>query len=173
MNKLLLTSFDQIENQKERLLELLHSTSKEKLNLCMEGKWSINQVIAHLITAERLSLSYLQKKINSINEVADSGLWEELKMAFLIASQRLPGLKFKAPRVVIENTPAGVELNELKEQWHILRTELKTFLEIIPDGLEKRLIYKHVRAGRLNTIHALKFFREHIIHHTPQIKKLL
>jgi hypothetical protein len=151
----------------------IKTLSLEKLSHHVSGKWSVHQIIAHIITAERLSLNYLQKKSNAIHEVDDSGLWEELKMMMLVASQRLPGLKFKAPKVVVQNTPTDLDLASLQNEWDALRKELKEFLEKIPPGAEKRLIYKHVRAGRLNTIHALKFFREHIIHHTPQIKRLL
>ena len=37
----------------------------------------------------------------------------------------------------------------------------------------KKKIYKHFFAGRLNIQHALIFLREHIIHHQPQINRLL
>ncbi len=165
--------FESLESQRHALMSSFQNLSVEKLNHHTPGKWSINQIVAHLITAERMSLNYLQKKINGIHEAENSGFGEEIKMAFLMASQRLPGLKFKAPRVVVENTPAGSDLDSLLKEWETLRKELNFFLDKIPAGSEKKLIYKHVRAGRLSTIHALKFFREHIIHHTPQIKKLL
>lgn len=162
-----------MESQRHALLNSVRHLAKEKLNHQVKGKWSINQIVAHLITAERLSLNYLQKKVNAIHEAENSTIWEEVKMALLVASQRLPGLKFKAPRVVVENTPSDVDLNSLQKEWETLRKDLRDFLDKIPDGQEKKLIYKHVRAGRLNTLHALRFFREHIVHHAPQIKKLL
>lgn len=94
-------------------------------------------------------------------------------MLVLVISQRLPGLKFKAPRAVVEITPSLTDLEQISKEWAEVRADLKALLEKIPAGQEKKLIYKHVRAGRLNILHALKFFREHIIHHTPQIKRLL
>ena len=173
MNRTFHQLFESLELQRHALMSSIQNLSAEKLNHHTNGKWSINQIVAHLITAERMSLNYLQKKVKGINEVGNSGFWEEIKMGFLIASQRLPGLKFKAPRAVVENTPPVLDFDSLLKEWEVLRKELKDFIEKIPAGSEKKLIYKHVRAGRLNTIHALKFFREHIIHHTPQIKKLL
>jgi uncharacterized damage-inducible protein DinB len=145
----------------------------KRLNDHRPGKWSINQILNHIISAERLSVSYLQKKFLGIEQAGDSGLVEELKMAFLIASQRLPGLKFKAPKVVVETTASTENITIIAKEWEAVRADLKSFLEKIPEGKERRLIYKHVRAGRLNTLHALKFFREHVVHHIPQIKKLL
>lgn len=96
----------------------------ERLNYHRPTKWSINQIIAHLITAEDLSILYLNKKILGINEVKDSGLLEELKMILLIVSQRLP-LKFKAPKIVIDSTSDETDLNKLIAKWDLTRLELK------------------------------------------------
>jgi uncharacterized damage-inducible protein DinB len=164
--------YDSLESQRIKLLDSLENLPLQRLNHQPAGKWSINQVIAHLITAERMSVLYLTKKIQGIDEVDNTGLIEELKMIGLIISQRLP-LKFKAPRVVVENTPSSSELKQLEKEWNTLRIDLKNLLEKVSDHQIKRKIYKHVRAGKLNIQQALIFFREHIIHHQPQIKRLL
>jgi uncharacterized damage-inducible protein DinB len=153
MNKSLLTYFAQLEQQKDNLLNELSSLSIEKLNSAPAGKWSIAQIVAHLITAERLSIQYMQKLI------------------VLIISQRLP-LRFKAPKLAKESTPTLSTLPELTAQWDSVRADLKQLLEKIPDHLVKRKIYKHVFAGKLNSRQALIFFREHFIHHLPQIQRL-
>jgi hypothetical protein len=54
-----------------------------------------------------------------------------------------------------------------------VRNELKTMLEKFGDDQLKRKIYKHVIAGKLNILQTLLFFREHVIHHQQQIKRLL
>lgn len=144
----------------------------EKLNHSQPGRWSINQIIAHLIAGEKLSVAYLQKKILAINEVDNTGIYEEIKMIGLIISQRLP-LKFRAPRVVVENTTQTTDLSLLVKEWDSVREELRQLLEKVNDDQINRRIYKHVRAGKLNIQHALIFFREHIIHHYPQLKRLM
>ena len=144
----------------------------EKLNHNQPGRWSINQIIAHLIAGEKLSVAYLQKKILAINEVDNTGIFEEIKMIGLIISQRLP-LKFRAPRVVVENTTQTSDLSLLVKEWDSVREELRQLLEKVKDDQINRRIYKHVRAGKLNIQHALIFFREHIIHHYPQLKRLM
>ncbi len=173
MTKTLEALFDRLEIQRQALFASLTSVSESKLHQAPYGKWSVIQILNHLVSAERLSVMYLQKKIQAIDQTDRSGILEELKMVLLIVSQRLPGLKFKAPKVVVEMTPTSGDLESISKEWERVRAELKSLLEKIPEGKETKLIYKHVRAGRLNTVHALKFFREHIIHHTPQIKKLL
>lgn len=172
MNSKLQHLFDSLETDRINLMSALKTLSPDKLQRAPEGKWSIHQILAHIIAAEKLSVMYLNKKILGIKEVEDTGLLEEIKMVLLQISQRLP-LKFKAPRVVVENTHAYASMEELTKDWGKTRVELKTLLEKFEDTHIRKKIYKHIRAGRLNIQHALMFLREHIIHHTPQIKKLL
>jgi uncharacterized damage-inducible protein DinB len=172
MNKILERQLTALEVQRNELFTSLHSLPTEKMNNHSEGRWSINQILAHLIAAEKLSISYLQKKILAMNEVDNTGIYEEIKMIGLIISQRLP-FKFKAPRVVVENTSQTTDIAQLEKEWSSSREELRQLLEKVSDDQVKRRIYKHVRAGKLNIQHALIFFREHIIHHHPQIKRLM
>lgn len=171
MNTKLKLLFDSLESERVMLLTSLKNLSSDKLLQAPEGKWSIQQILAHLIAAEKLSLMYLQKKMLGITEAENTGAWEEVKMILLRISQRLP-FKFKAPRTVVENTPSYASFEELTVDWDKTRAELKTLLERFEDSQIKKQIYKHVRAGRLNIQHALMFFHEHIVHHTPQINRL-
>ncbi len=154
-------------------MQLLHGISSEDLNKRPGNKWCVAEILSHLITAEKMSLRYIQKKILGIEQIADTGVWEEVKINLLKISQRLPGLKFKAPQSVIDNTPVYRDLTTLHHEWSNLREELHSLLEKIPDHYRKRKIYRHVYAGYLNIGHALVFLREHISHHTPQILKLV
>ena len=174
MNADLQNLFDELEIQRKKTLDSLEALSHEQLNKApFPGKWSAAQIVSHLVTAEQLSLRYMQKKVQGIKEAPDSGLWEELKISLLKISQRLPGLKFKAPKGVVENMAQYEDLVTMTLEWDKVRRELKSLLEKIPDNLVKRKIYRHAIAGYLNVKQSLLFFREHIIHHTPQIKKLL
>ena len=114
----------------------------------------------------------MKKKILGINDAGNTGITDELQIGLLKISQRLP-FKFKAPKAVIENTPAYPEVNKLKAAWDSERAELKGLLETFNDTQLKKKIYRHVVAGRLNIQHALIFFRAHYFHHLPQIKRLL
>jgi uncharacterized damage-inducible protein DinB len=172
LNSTLLALFDSLETQRKNLLVLISSLSTEQLNAHPEGKWSIAQLLSHLISSERLSVSYMNKKILGIQEAADTGLKEELIMILVKVSQRLP-LKFKAPKVLAENTITYHTAEELSEAWEKIRMELKEVLGRFEEDQLKRKVYKHPVAGMLNSKQALQFFREHINHHTPQIKKLL
>jgi uncharacterized damage-inducible protein DinB len=163
--------FNSLESERDVLMTSLKNLSADKRLHAPKGKWSIQQILAHLIAAEKLSILYIQKKMLGITEVENTGLWEEVKMILLRISQRLP-FKFKAPRTVVDNTPSYASFEELMADWDKTRAELKTLLEKFDDTQIKKQIYKHVRAGRLNIQHALMFFQEHMIHHSPQINRL-
>lgn len=173
MNARLFSIHQLMEQERSALVRQLAHLSGEAFNRHPAGKWSINEIMAHIVAAERLSLQYMQKKILGAETAGDTGWWEEVKMLFLKLSQRIPGLKYRAPRVVVESTRPYRDFRHLDEDWQQLRLELGRFLEGLPDDYLKRKIYKHVFAGRLNVQHALLFFREHITHHRPQIEKLL
>jgi uncharacterized damage-inducible protein DinB len=174
VNSRLQELYDNIENQKTAVFDLIAGLSDEQLNQQPPtGKWSISQIISHLIVAERLSLNYVQKKIQGVDKLKDSGLAEELKMIVLKVSQRIEGIKFKAPQHVVDHTIVYSNVEELKSEWMKTRKDFRQLLEQIDDKHLKRKIYKHAVAGYLNIQHAVMFFREHATHHIPQIRKLV
>jgi uncharacterized damage-inducible protein DinB len=164
--------FDRLEVQRVQLQHLIKDLSDVELNKHPAEKWSIAQVISHLIASEQLSVGYLNKKMLGIQTAEKSGLKEDLKMLLLIVSQRLP-FKFKAPRTIVENTPVYGNVDQLISAWDKTRVDLKEVLQKFEDDQINLKIFKHPRAGMLNIQQAIRFFREHIIHHTPQVKNLL
>jgi uncharacterized damage-inducible protein DinB len=172
LNTQLAQLFGTLENQRIELLHVLNTISPEAARSHPPGKWSVAQVISHLIASEQLSVGYLNKKILGIETAPKTGFPEQLKMIVLIISQRLP-LKFKAPTVIVQNTPNYENIEQLKMAWGKTRNDLKAVLEKFDDNQINRKVFKHPVAGMLNIQQALRFFREHIIHHTPQIKNLL
>lgn len=162
---------ERLSVDKTHLIEMVRHLPFDKLIRSINNQWSILQIIAHLVTAERLSVMYMQKKILGIGTAGDTGIWEEFKMGLLIISQRLP-LKFKAPQAVVNQTTNATSLQQLEEEWNNVRSELQALLETIQPHQRKRKIYKHVVAGKLNAHQALRFFHEHFLHHLPQIQRL-
>jgi len=163
-----------LESQRKSVLNDFRGFSAQQLqHIPQPGKWSAAEILSHIITAERLSVAYMNKKVQGIDQAARTGLVQEAKVAILKISQRLPGLKFKAPKRVVENTTSYQDLAAIEAAWEASRLDLRRLLEQIPDRYIDRMIYKHPFAGYLNVQHALIFFREHIVHHVPQLKKLL
>lgn len=165
-------SFELLEIERSKILTRVAEVPTDYLNHCLPGKWSILQILAHVVTSEQLSVSYIKKKSLGILMAGDSGILEEIKFAFLKASQRLP-LRYKAPVHVQNNTPVCLSLDEVAIQWNDVRTDLKNFLESFEQENLRKKIYRHPVAGRLKILQALGFLYEHILHHKPQIDRLL
>ena len=166
--------FDELELQRSTIINQVKELSNEKFNASPnQQRWSISQIITHIMTAEALSIGYMKKKAKGFDELENSGASESFRLLLLIISQRIPSLKFKAPKVVVENTPAPFTIEEVIKKWDAQRADLKSFIEGIEEKNSKKLIYKHPIAGRFDAYQAMVFFREHIIHHQPQIKRLL
>lgn len=173
MNHQLLNHFGKCETDRVKLILELSGYPETRLaHKPTSERWSVNQILIHLLTSEQMTLAYLKKKSLGVDQVRDSGPIESLKILLLILSQRLP-MKFKAPGVLVAHTPATVPLAILAPQWETLRREMQDFLETIRDEHLNRLIYKHPVAGRLDVIQCLSFMREHFRHHLSQIKLLL
>lgn len=166
--------YDQLEADRKILLAKVGLIPDEKFNRQPSpGKWSLGEVLSHIVAAEHGSTGYMKKKSLGIDQVDNSGIVESLKIGVLIISQRLPLLKFKAPKIVVDHTPQFHSAESITRQWDEVRSDLKIFLEKIEDKNLRKKIYKHPIAGRLDVVQAVTFYREHIIHHSPQIKRLL
>lgn len=137
------------------------------------GRWSISHILTHLLTSERLSLNYMKKKSQAPVAILDTvGLTDDVRFFLLKLSQHLP-VRYKAPKVVLENTPAPLSFDGLVRDWEILRTEMHDFLQEIDPGKIDKKIYKHPIAGRLSAVHAVKFMTLHLNHHRSQIMAII
>jgi hypothetical protein len=171
MNSNLQFIFNKIEAQRASLLAELKALPEENLSASpAPGKWSALQILSHLYTSEKMSMAYIKKKSQGINDVGNAGLKHKLVFVLLKFSQRIP-LRYKAPQVVTQNMEA-MPLPQLVAQWDLLRLELKSMLENVSEKHVNRLVFKHPVAGRLSMPQAVAFFGEHIHHHTSQLKRI-
>lgn len=173
MNPRLQYLFDRLEAQHQTVLQsIAHIPNELFIKRPPSGNWSLSEILAHLQTSEQLSIQYLNKKILGTDQYKNTDLRHELLMLVLKISQRLP-FKFKAPKVLVSNTPMYTTKEHLIEQWANTQQQLKELLEKFGDDQLRKQIYRHPVAGLINIQQALIFFREHIIHHQPQINRLL
>lgn len=166
-------AFNSLEHQRELIFSMIKDLPQDVYTTAPAGKWSIAQILMHLLTGERLSIAYMKKKSLGVDSLKNSGVKQSMLSILLKISQRIPNLKFKAPKVIVDNTPEALPLDELISRWKKSRNDLEQFLEGIPEKHSRKLIYKHPIAGMLNAGQALKFMYEHVHHHLPQIKRLL
>lgn len=172
MNQKLSQLFQELEMQRLQLTEDVRKYPDTFNIKPDQTKWSVHEILAHLISAEKLSLQYLKKKKLGIDKTGNTGVFEELKMGALKISQRLP-FRFKAPQPVVAATASYSNMDDLVDDWNVTRENFKMLLEEIRDDQLKKKIYKHFFVGRLNVTHAIIFLKEHVNHHLPQINRLL
>ncbi len=174
MNIKLQRLYDQLETDRKKLMARVELVPEEKFTQQRApNKWSLAQVLSHIVAAEKGSTGYMKKKSLGIDQLSNSGIVESMKIKLLIASQRLPFLKFKAPKIIVDHTPQFHSAESISRQWNEVRNDLKMFLEKMDDKNIRKKIYKHPVAGMLDVVQAVTFYREHIIHHSPQINRLL
>ncbi len=172
LNTKLNNAFNKLEAVTNKVLHDLSVLDDVKLNYKpTKGKWSINEILTHLLASEIVSINYMKKKSLGIDRLEDSGIIEWFKLYLLKLSQRVP-FKYKAPKYLVETTPTGIPLREITMQWKNAHAEMKAFFESIENKNIRKKIYKHPVAGYLDVIQATCFMREHVRHHMPQIERL-
>jgi len=173
VNSALLRNFEKLQADTKLLLKDVSALSSVTYHYRpADNKWSISQILTHLLTSERLSLNYMKKKSLGVNDLEETGILENIKFLLLKISQRIP-MRYQAPRQVVEQTPAPLSYGDLVRQWEAVRLELFQFLEQIKEENIRKKIYKHPRVGMLDANHALQFLGEHLHHHKPQIQAII
>lgn len=162
--------FQALEKQRNRLLNDLNRLTPEQLSFSpAPGKWSIEQVLFHLIQAEQGTIQYMGKKMQA-DALPRAGLVSAVKSLALTIALRSP-LKFKVPQKIAppQQTPG---YGELVRQWQEIRQSLAAFLEALPRERTRSAIFRHPVIGYINIFQTMNFFQEHIAHHIKQIRRI-
>lgn len=163
--------FNDLETQRFQLLAYVSTIDSAKLNLIpAAGKWSINQIIYHLILAEELSYKSIKAKVLTDTNFEKIGFKHQLRVLLLRLFLR-SSKKFKAP-LAVSDLPDNLILSELSIKWNQSRQNLKELLESLPENLRNKSIFKHPVAGKLSIYGGLNFFHEHVRRHHNQILKI-
>ncbi|MEQ8240540.1 MAG: DinB family protein [Cyclobacteriaceae bacterium] len=172
MNNNLKNIFELLELERASIFELLQKVPAEFLQQCPdENSWSVIQIIDHMLQVERASLTYLKKKIKAGADVPEASFSSKIRTFLLISFLHSP-MKFKAPESL--KTPVNdKELGEMLHIWNAVRKDLIKFLEVFPEDLLGKAIFKHPVSGRIKMDQTLQFFRAHQAHHLHQIQRTL
>ncbi len=162
--------FQALENQRNDLLNELNQLTPEQLSFSpVPDRWSIEQVLYHLIQSEQGTMQYLGKKIQA-EALPRAGLVSAVKSLSLTIALRSP-LKFKAPqRIAPPQQPP--HYGELVREWENIRQSLGEFLEVLPRERNHSVIFRHPVIGYINIFQTLRFLQEHIAHHIKQIQRI-
>lgn len=172
MNKDLELKYLQLERSRQELFVDLSDSGEEVLTFKIkQEKWSITQVLFHVLKAEIISVLYLKKQLKNETELKKAGAAASAR-SMLLNTALKSDFKFKAPSIVA-NPPENYNIKELTNRWNKTRNDLKEILENFPEELYGKLVFKHMFAGQFNIFQTLDFFQNHFDHHKKQIHNLL
>lgn len=171
MNAALEAKYLRLEQSRNRLLDELEGLDHRLLNMLpAKDKWSINQIVAHLVLAEKQTISYVQHKVNQQEELRCATFSNELK-SFLLKVALKSGKKYKAPESVA-TVPATSSLPVLRSDWDAVRFKLEDVLSELPRNLLDKCLFKHPHVGPLTMQQTLTFLQDHFNHHLRQVHRL-
>jgi len=160
-----------LEAQRISLLHKLERVSEKNLNQDLrKGKWSILQVLEHVIVCEELSIQYAFRKITQPDSLERVGVKSKVLSKIVTLGLGLK-LKHEAPSVTKPNSDRNTSLDTLRERWEISRDNLEE-LSIQSTGFLELGIGKHPSIGSMSFSQILAFFRAHYNHHLVQINTL-
>lgn len=161
----------QLEKLRNRFLDELEVFDDELLNTpSPEGKWSINQHIAHLVLVDKMTMGYVQHKLKQQEGMSNASFAGNIK-TLLLKLVLLSGKKLKAPAVVA-TVPEHASLRELRMQWDDVRFRMEDILTDIPPGMLAKCLFRHPYAGPLTASQTLTFLQDHFRHHLHIIQQL-
>jgi uncharacterized damage-inducible protein DinB len=172
MSTKLKAQYDTMERSRRALLDSLKQYPDNLLNKQpAPGKWSVAQVLDHIIAGEEGSLSYIKKKTQDIARAQPAGLrgrWRMLMLKVVFSSP----VTFKAPPV-LEPSQDFMTLQQLDERWTKVRAGIYAIISKLSDkDLEKEL-WKHIIAGKMNIYQMLSFLDIHYKRHKKQTQRTL
>lgn len=161
-----------LEEKREQLFSELKKHSDEVLNKKPSpDKWSVMEVIQHLMKGEGASLMYLQKKTLDVSKASKTGFKNKWRYFILDTVFSLP-LKFKAPQITSPKNDF-VTLEELDKKWDKIRKEILEITDKINEKDFDKELWRHIISGKMNLLQMVDFFTIHFDRHREQIDRTL
>jgi len=163
-----------LDAELSEFLKVLKDYSERTLNKKpAEGKWSVLQVMHHLILVEGFGKAYVEKKLSFNPELKKAGLGGAWRKFIMNTSVKIP-FKINAPGAVSgQNLPEESSFWETAKKWKQQREELRAFLEGLPVEYFEKELYKHPMAGKMSLYGLMDFNVAHFKRHRKQINKIL
>jgi hypothetical protein len=163
------TEFESLEKIYNELLRHLDSLSDELLAFkAGPDKWSIVEVVEHLVGVEDDFLKQVSSKAESTTLDMKAKSPDKYKTVIKVMERDVP---VDVPDESME--PSGsISLDALLSQWAGVRNKLRAFLGGINSENKDELIYRHPFAGPLDISDTLHFIVVHFDNHMRQIDKI-
>ena len=162
--------YDSLKLKLEALLQHLDSLTSEKLTFkAGPDKWSIVEVVEHLVIAEQDLLKQLSTHI-PVSTLDPEAKTPEKHQTVIKVMER--DIEVDVPHESME--PHGrIALEDLLNQWNVIREMLPGLLAEIKSDNKDDPVYQHPYGGPLDIADTLQFFEVHFDNHMRHIDRIL
>ncbi len=134
----------------------------------ISGKWSILEIVQHMVLAEREVLEHLPDPSQLIERKRDLRARLSYLLVMLVLKWSMP-VKVPSPAMVPDG---NTSLDELRRQWDESQHWLRAYLNALePDGLG-RAVFRHPVAGPLTVAQVIHMRQLHFKSHLRQIERI-
>ena len=162
-------AFDSLNNSLQDTLNYMDNLPVEKLKSGNPGEWNATQILCHLKDAEKGTLAYLSKKIQTpLAEVPGGGLGSKIRFMMLSRALQNYERKFKVPSG-LDTVPENPDYAEVREEYLEVRKKFGLLLDAFDRKMMNKAYFKHPRAGRITILQTMGFLKDHFDRHMDQI----
>ena len=163
-------AYESLLKKRRDLLRQLGSLSMEVLRYKVgPDKWSIVEVIEHLVISERSILQQLETNVPASILDAKSKTPDKFQTVIKVMERDIP---VDVPEESLE--PHGrLTMDELLNQWNDIRKKLQGLLAEIKTDNKNDPVYRHPFGGPLDIGESLRFIDVHFDNHLRQIDRIL
>ena len=163
-------TYDRLSVKRAELLRRLDSLASELLSFkAGPDKWSIIEVVEHLVIAENDLIAQLTGEGHSPPLNIESRSAKKYQTVIKVMER---DIEVDVPHESME--PHGrVALEDLLRQWGDIRKTLHGLLESVKKENKDEMVYWHPYAGPLDISQTLHFFEVHYDNHMRQIDRIL
>jgi hypothetical protein len=164
--------FTQIEQHFEALYQQLGLLNEAVLHQPLEeNKWSCLQHMVHVNLSFEGTINYINKKMLQPELIPNAGITHTIKSKLLNRALNSDS-KFKAPNG-LDTMDVITTLQSTKATTQAQLQRLKELLELYPDSMKKKAVFRHPIAGQITLKQTLSFLDAHLMHHGRQIVKFI
>jgi hypothetical protein len=162
--------YDSLTLKLEALLQRLDSLSGEKLSFkAGPDKWSIVEVVEHLVIAEESLVKQLSTNIPDSTLEPGAKTPEKHQVVIKVMER---DIEVDVPHESLE--PHGrIALEDLLNQWNGIRQKLPGLLAEIKPEKQDDPVFRHPYGGPLDLSDTLQFFEVHFDNHMRHIDRIL
>ena len=168
----MIEKLDRLDKELEMIFSLLGKYSNKEINFKPNlKKWSIGENLYHLWLTEISTENYIRKKTSFPENLTDVNLISKIKLQILYFIFFI-GIKFKAPKILVDPIPKNVDLKDLKKKWLKSRKSFRLLINSLDKKVLNKGILRHPLVGRINMEMTLDFTFYHFKNHKKIIHKL-